>query len=758
MTRRIRRSAAWVCAIALLFTACSGGGSDSDGGGTASVPRPSDGASQSPDDDEKATGTADSPATTLPRGTTTEFAVDPNTGELIEVEVEAPGPATFTEVVDAGIEAGLWDEVQGLTRVLGYAVGAISPERVPGADEVLTGELNDLLRRADALVLGGDHTDDELADLRRWYHLAVPSDDVISMLVNSATNPEASAGDQHGGDVPVASDHTSLLLASSAGSQQGLRALLVRQVQGCVAVDPDDFSGWAVIEGCYEMFEDVVEGVTLRVLYPAWYRDDPTLATYPLLAREALAKSVSTYSSLGELGDMTVVFSPVDTTESHGRGAVAGVDSQWQTATIATGCPITVFPGALKTDGPFQQIIAHEAWHCVQHYSGFPQGVVFGTAWYHEGGAEYFSNVVYPDVNREHGWLWDFDWDSRTKPLFSMSYETWIWWQFLANRESPKAVADLHLQMVQAGDGGKSAMIGYGPIFQRFVVEFVAGTIRDADGTKIPGAQNLNQPVPWVTKDDVGKVYEFEVQPFVAARFALKYSKELRVFESDQTSTDGEVAMAEWDSRVDPDNWRHVYPEVRSDCDNWTAYVFAVTTQQGTHKAEVKIDGIEEASCDPCVLGTWDLDLGTFEAMLTSAMAADGEAMPPGTSFEFGGHYYTSFDDQGVMREQRDGLVITIGSAEGSFGLTIDSFAEGRYTADGERLLTSDVVEFYSTVTTGIPGFGGASFAEGSSLIAGGAGDYECRRDDMTLTIDGYESVRLLRVDKILAPPTTLAP
>jgi hypothetical protein len=158
------------------------------------------------------------------------------------------------------------------------------------------------------------------------------------------------------------------------------------------------------------------------------------------------------------------------------------------------------------------------------------------------------------------------------------------------------------------------------------------------------------------------------------------------------------------------------------------------------------------------VLGTWELDLDTFETMIRSAMAAEGASLPSGTSFEFSGHYYTSFGDKGVMREQRDGLIMTISSPEGSFGFTVDSFAEGRYEDDGERLTVFDAVELYSKVTTGIPGFGGSTFAQGSSIMEGGAGDYECRTDDMTLTIDGFEQTRSVRVDKILEPPPTEAP
>ena len=769
---RTRRTTAWLIGVSVTLAACSGGGSadvarDADDGVVASdeAPTPGSGSDTESDDNAEPSPTASTVPvpTTLPRPTEIDFRFDPDTGELVEVEVEVAGPATFDEVIDFGIEAGLWGEVEGLERVLGYAVGAVPAEQVPGVEEILSGELDELLRRANSLALSGDYTDDELAQLKHWYELAVPSDEVIAMLVTSAGGDLSLSSDNSDTEDAAPPNAADTILANTAADGQAIQTLGLAPVQAqenCVPVDPDDFSGWAVIEGCYEIFEDVVNGVTLRVLYPAWYNDDPELAMLPLLTREALAQSVSTYSSLGKIGDMSVIFSLVDTAGSEGTLAVANHTAQWKTATVAGACPITVFPAAFTGDGPFQQTIAHEAWHCVQRYSGFPEGIVpSGTAWFIEAGAEYFSNVVYPSVNDEHDWLEDFDRTSRTMPLFSMSYEAWIWWQFLANRQSPRAVADLHVQMMQAGDGGTAAMEPYGDPFQRFVVEFTAGAISDANGSKIPPAIWLNKPNRKVAKGDANKVLEFAVQPFVAARFVIEYDKELRVFESDQTATDGEVAMADWDSIHSLDAWKQVFPEVRSKCKSQKFYILVATTDQGTHTAKVQIDRIEEGLCDPCVLGAWELDLATFGGMLRAAMAARGGALPPGAFFEFSGHYYTSFDDQGAMREQRDGLVATIGSAEGSISFTVDSFSEGKYTADGSRMAAFDAVQSFVNVTTSIAGFGGLDFAEGSSIMGGGAGDYECRTDDMTLTLNGLQPIRMVRVDKILQPPpTTVAP
>jgi hypothetical protein len=438
--------------------------------------------------------------------------------------------------------------------------------------------------------------------------------------------------------------------------------------------------------------------------------------------------------------------------------AVAADDAQWGIATIAEGCPITVFPTALKSDDGFQQTIAHEAWHCVQHYSGFPQGVADGNAWYHEGGAEYFSNVVYPNTNTEHGWLWTFDRNSTRKSLFTMSYEAWIWWQYLANQQSPRAVADLHLQMMNSGDGGIGGMSGYGPAFQQFTVDFAAGMISDASGSKIRPAKRWTSPFPTVGKSDEAKVIEIPTEPFVATRRFIEYSPQLRVFESDQTTTNGELAMVEGASRFDPGAWKQVFPEIRSTCEKKAWYIIATTTEKGTHTAKIQIDKIEEAPCDPCVLGTWDLDLDSFEAMIFATAAAGGAPLPPGGSFDFSGHYYVALKDGGVMQQQRDGLVMSMTSEQGSLDFTIDSFGQGEYTADGEIMTVFNTVELFSNVATSVPGLGDLNFGQGASALDDGSGEYQCNTDDMTVTLTGSQPIRFERVDKILSPPTTIAP
>lgn len=165
----------------------------------------------------------------------------------------------------------------------------------------------------------------------------------------------------------------------------------------------------------------------------------------------------------------------------------------------------------------------------------------------------------------------------------------------------------------------------------------------------------------------------------------------------------------------------------------------------------MQIDKVEEAACDPCVLGTWSLQLETFRSMIENAMAAQGGVIPADVNWSFGGAYYIQFVDQEIVREQRDALEILFGmDGVGAFSMTVDSFATGTYNADGERLTVNNLVESYNRVTTSLPFGGSYSFP---SAIDQGTGSYVCDDDTLTVTIDGFDPVVWDRVDKILEPP-----
>lgn len=664
--------------------------------------------------------------------------IDEETGELTETEIEGVGPVTYGDVVDKGIEAGTWDEVEGLRLVLGYAVGAVPSENVPGIDEILTAEFTDVLDRVGELLESGATSDEQLD---RWYDLARPSQSTISDLIAGASGPDAL-----GEGVSVSAGFKSPLVTAVHA------AMIAQGSDGCKPIDADGFSDWGTWAKCYLLLEDTVDGTTVRVLYPKSYTEDENLAELPQRTLDAMRLSAKTYSGFSTIGDTTTIFSMAEAPEG-GTVAVATDGVRGDDNTYAQGCPITLFPSANKAGREFEQTVAHEFWHCTQVYSGYTELAADLTSWIVEGGAEYFSNVVYPSVDDEHRTLRAFDVNSGEKPIWKASYAAWIWWQFLANGGSPGAVADLMLTMVTAGDGGLAALEQYGPDFQRFTVWYMAGTITDASGIPIPPGTIFNKPVRRVTKDDKGSQYDFDTPQWVAARFLISYAEQLRVFQSAEASSGAPIAMVEKENRHVLGAWSATYPEIRSKCTKDAAYVLVSAGGDKDNTASVTIDEIEKATCDPCVLGTWTLDLESFEAMILNNAASGGQSLPPGTSLDITGAYYLSLDDEGGLQQQRDGLTMSMSSGGNSIEFVINSFSVGMYNADGEVMTIENITDLFTEVTASIPGLGDQTFVQAPAFDDGASGAYSCDADFMTVTMDGPTPQLWERIDKILKPP-----
>jgi hypothetical protein len=684
---------------------------------------------------EPPTTTDAAPSTTMPRELVELARLDIDTGEVVIEEVDAGVPLTFEAVVDLGVQDGRWSEAEGLIRLLRAFVGEVPTDQVPGFDGVLSTSLSGLIAAIDDLE---GATAEEITELTRLRRIVSPPIEAVEALTIDVT---------------------------AGGPGDALQIPGAASPADCAAIQADAFSGSTTFSGgCYRMIEAGAAGATLRVFFPAWY-GDTSLADFPQAALEALVTSVEVYAELATVGDMDLIFSLAD---DGGTLAIA-VDAaavDWGTATLAGTCPITMFPAAGSSFGAFQQTVAHEAWHCVQHYSG-DMSRYGAKAWFMEGAAEYFSNVVYPAIDDEHQWLRSFDERSVRESLFDLDYATWIFWQYLANVSSPGTVADLHVAMSLSGDGGRSLMQGYAKELQEFTIAYVGGQIPDASGALLPRARNAVL-MPPITENDEGKTIELGADPFVIRRFLMEYKQEYRFLQSDRTETDGREAMVELAKATQIPEWKGIFPEIRSECERSVYYVVAATTVDAPHEVKIQVDTVERAECDPCLLGTWEIRLDTFRDRLTSRFAAEG--LPGGATFEFLGHYYVAMDDDGVVKEQRDGLTSRITAQGFAVDFVTDSFAEGTYTADGENLTVRDMVETYLEVTSTLGPlginlgqeegtvsiFGGPSVTVdgvGQPSDTGGTATYECDEEVLTVTVAGFDPITLDRVDKILEPP-----
>lgn len=736
MVRRVR----FATAALMVMAACSGGdgsGSDVRSTDASATTGPAtvttepelddaagiDDADEDGDDGEPTTEPTttlprEAPPTTEPRPTRTLVDVDPDTGEVTEIEVSQPGPATFADVVDFGIEAGLWDELEGLTLVLDHVVGKLPAEYVPGADEVQAGDLTEVLVRAEEAIEQAAGDPALLARLERRYSFIVPSQETLDAM----TQQEGAA-----------------VQGFAAGPASAA---------ACEPVDPDEWDSDAWLEGCYAIVQEMLPDATLRVFYPSWYDDDGSLASLPGVTLAALVKSIDVYRELGRVGNIDVIFSATDTVSNANALASA---MRTEDGDVVDGCRVTLWPvSSAASIESFEQTVAHEAWHCIQYYDGMQYS---DGDWFVEGGAEFFSNVVYPRADDEHVWLGRFDRGAET-PLHQMAYEAWIWWQHVSNEFSPRFVADLHREMYGQGAIALGPLAGFDETFHDFVADYVAGAILDQSGQQLPRAR-MFFPYEPVTEDHEGRRIERTITSWTPVRFHIPYDQELRFLQTD-ASSGGLRSMVKWTERFDRAAWQGVFPEIRSTCTERARFAGVITdasttAASGAIDLQIVIDEIEKAECDPCLLGTWSLDLETFEQMIGEVVSDVGGGLPPGTTFDIEGAYYVAFEEDSLVKEQRDGLtIISTVAGLGSLRTIIDSYGEGSYTADGEVVTVTDIVESFNEVTFDGPVQTSYSFP---GAIEDGAGPYTCDDDVFEVAVDGHPAVTFNRVDKILAPP-----
>jgi hypothetical protein len=180
---------------------------------------------------------------------------------------------------------------------------------------------------------------------------------------------------------------------------------------------------------------------------------DAEQSSWPYLqaAHEAVAASWNLFSTFGEMRAIDVVFTVLGDQEDPSTGAVApGLGG-------AQSCQIAIYPGALKADsaadqksgvalGAFKQIVAHEMFHCFQsiRFPAHTWDVVDWKIndWWGESTADYFSNLVYPTVNREWETVPQFAIGSTKVPIFGMSYANSIFFQH-GNTLGNQAIIDL---------------------------------------------------------------------------------------------------------------------------------------------------------------------------------------------------------------------------------------------------------------------------------------------------------------------------
>ena len=255
-------------------------------------------------------------------------------------------------------------------------------------------------------------------------------------------------------------------------------------------------------ETCLLYTEDPIGAYQARVFYPASWASGNL--NYAVDAANAIQDSWFVYSGFGKFEAVDLVFTLLPQA-SKPTSILAEVVSSGN----ATTCRIIVYPLAMEdSEDVFKQTVAHEMFHCYQQWNFVDKFDASWAVqdWWGEGTAEYFSNVVYPSVNDEWKRLGYFAGNSAETPLVQMSYEDWIFWQFMANQVSNQGVLSLIASLPAEGGTAEQAfaLAAYPNIealFHQFGRDFIDKKI--ADASHVPGPR-AGWPVPPKFRQTIG--------------------------------------------------------------------------------------------------------------------------------------------------------------------------------------------------------------------------------------------------------------
>jgi hypothetical protein len=498
---------------------------------------------------------------------------------------DLPPPSDFAAVLDAEVAAGEISYEQGLIRLLRSFLGDDDVTLPDAYRQVVTTEGNSIVERAGEYISEGPD-DAARVEMAGLLDVLFPSREKLEAYSRPATSSRQAPG--------VARPPAQI---------------------DCVGLYRDGFPLDGVTTyPCFEYVSGSVGAVgSYAIYYPAtWHEGHPDRVWLEPASAAAVA-SMESFGRYGPIGPVNIIFSL-----SPGRTAsiLAQVSIYHPGATDV--CPILIFPSALAlAPAEFQQTVAHEMFHCYQLRNFRAQLLGVNQAykqWWSEGTAEYFSNVVYPDVNYEHRWIPTFDGRSQTTSLLAMGYETFGFFQYVAGNADDTAVLGLIGAMPASGglfeqEHALAGLSGIEETFHEFGRAYLDGRIADSGGGTVPfdfdrgPVHNVPQEV-WI--------HTFGVGPFTLQRFLLNFAEDARF--SIVADLAGPPARHAAQRNGEPGVRGSLPERLNTACEEPGYQVLFTTTNPDSSQLELEAIGEAlppDTTCD-CLVGTWTLDNATF--------------------------------------------------------------------------------------------------------------------------------------------------
>ncbi|TAK11941.1 MAG: hypothetical protein EPO32_10520 [Anaerolineae bacterium] len=606
-------------------------------------------------------------------------------------EVEAdPLPISLSEYLARYVEEG-GDPVEGSIAILNHltAQGDL-PEGVRADAGVNYDSIFGFTSQV-GLLLEGDLTDDQRAEIQRLLQILAPSEESLQRYARPA---EASSG------------KTASPYAEAA-----------RQVE-CATLWAEGFPADPSPPICLEYRDSVTYGggFRARAYYATEDSTDTTVQTAIRLALDAIVDAANTYQGLGlEIGNANLIFTLLENPGEEGTYAMVPGRSA---ATIAAEpCPIMVYPVGVESlsEEQFKQAVAHEFYHCVQdlRYGYTNYGV---TDWWIESSATYFSNVVYPTANQEWEYVFDFDLFSARFPLVhsNLAYADVVFWFYVSQTSSLYDVLYINDSLSNSRGGADveaskanqlvalSGWPGMDELFFAFSKAYLDRQISDTGG----GFLSLD-PAPGnvITFPGGG---EMETHPFVVTRYRVRFNEGyLYNITQNVSGASGNHAVR---PSVEGDEWGNLPDSHSTACGESTFRLVLVSTDPSAvsdpHTLELETDEEETLDCDECLIGHWEMSVDFMRPTFASFMASTANAE---LIWLIGGYSVDIFPD-GTFVFQPIGLSTRVRQYTNDlepidFEYALGGYSTGRWgiSSPGVLVTTDEVPNFagVATITAG---------------------------------------------------------
>jgi len=586
-------------------------------------------------------------------------------------------PADYGDIFETRIASGEWTQEEGLVTLLKLFAGELTlDETAIDTSTFVEFEATGIqVRAADYLKNGSDEA--TKAEITRLLQLIVPSSEALLRY---------SQEDNGQGKV-------------YPGAAMKLAAPLAQQ--DCAALwaagfpAPTDSGSFP----CFLANSQRIGGRTYQVFFPTMWMGDAAKAPYYEMTRQAIADSVPVMRRYGDMRSIYFVFNYA----AHPTSPMTTLASTfWGYFQVGEACPVIIWPALLAlSEAEFKQTIAHEIFHCFSAFNLRDQ--MFGAGsdmdWWQESGAEYFSNLVYPSTDYEYRFLAEFNERSNTTPLVSMTYQNFLFIQFLGNELGPEGVIDFFRSMpTQPGIDKQLAALADYPdmanLFEEFTQKFLDNRIQDTSGAIKPYTP-LTPPLNVSQLTGGPGLYK----PFVLRRYNVFFPMGTNYMVTHPDSP-ADVRIGYRPSWA-PGFWS---PEasVEAGCDDMNMILYTIGTGRVNQPGQFPIALTEEPmSCnDACLVGQWQLDnnsYANYAAPLLLRPDPSTRPNPNGARLKsVEGVSYLSFtNDGGLLQDFNDFVIsVTLDAIENNLGqqvapqmqVTMHGRLFGIYQATGTSL------------------------------------------------------------------------